>query len=131
MSESIYNLRIFNWIQKEIIEHIVNNCETRDYNKGDIILNEWDESNGEWYILKNWEVSIYVKWDKIASLTSGYIFWEIALLSDENRNATVKASTDIEVIILSLDDLVNMINNDENKINKIIIWRIEENLNMQ
>jgi len=131
MSESIYNLRIFNWIQKEIIEHIVNNCETRDYNKGDIILNEWDESNGEWYILKNWEVSIYVKWDKIASLTSGDIFWEIALLSDENRNATVKASTDIEVIILSLDDLVNMINNDENKINKIIIWRIEENLNMQ
>jgi hypothetical protein len=32
---------------------------------------------------------------------------------------------------LKLDDLINMINNDENKINKEIIKRIEENLELQ
>jgi hypothetical protein len=36
--------------------------------------------------------------------------------------------TDLEVIILSLDNLIEMINNDENKINKEIIRRLEENL---
>jgi hypothetical protein len=33
------------------------------------------------------------------------------------------------VIILSLDNLIEMINNDENKINKTIMKRIEENIN--
>jgi len=38
------------------------------------------------------------------------------------------ANSDTEVIILTLDSLIEMINNDENKINKVIMKRIEENL---
>lgn len=129
MSENIYNLEIFKWIEHDIIENIINNCEVRKYSKWDIIISEGNDSNGEWFIIKEWKVSINIDKKEIAQLDSWEIFWEIALLNEEPRTATVIAITDIEVIILSLSNLIEMINNDENKINKTIMHRIEENLN--
>ncbi len=131
MPESIYNLKIFDGIQKEIVSHIVDGCKTKEFHNEEIILMEWDASNWEWYIIKNWEVAVSVNWNRIVNLSQWDIFWEIALLSDEKRNATITAITDLEVIVLTLDDLVEMINNDENRINKMIISRIEQNLDMQ
>ncbi len=130
MPESIYSLKIFEWFDKEIIDSIINNCEIRYITAWEMIIVEWEESNWEWYILKRWKVSISIRWNRIAELSSGDIFWEIALLNEEERTATVTASTDIEVIVLKLENLIEMINNDENKINKTIMNRIEENLKM-
>ena len=129
MSENVYNLEIFKWITSDVIDNIIQNCKEKKYLNWEMVIVEWEESNWEWYILKSWKVSIDINWSKIAELHSWAIFWEIALLNEERRTATVKALTDIEVIILSLDDLIEMINNDENKINKTIMNRIEENIN--
>ncbi len=129
MPESVYSLEIFKWIDREVVDHIIVTCSDRNYSEWEIIISQWEDSNWEWYILKNGKVSIEIGWSKIAELTPGNIFWEIALLNDEQRTATVKALTDIEVIVLTVDDLIEMINNDENKINKTIMHRIEENLN--
>lgn len=128
MPENLYNLEIFKWIEHDVIDHIILNCEERNYSTGEMIIAEWEASNGEWYILKSGRVSVCIKWTRIAELNSGDIFWEIALLNEEERTATVKALSDIVVIVLSYDDLIDMINNDENKINKTIMERIEENL---
>lgn len=129
MPENIYNLEIFKWIDHDVIEHIILSCEERTYSEWEMILVEWTESNWEWYILKSWKVLISINGGKIAELNAWDIFWEIALLNEESRTATVTALSDIEVIILSLDNLIEMINNDENKINKTILNRIEENIN--
>ena len=131
MPESIYKLEIFKWISSDVIDNIIMNCKERKYLEWEMIIVEGEESGWEWYILKSWMVSISINWTKIAELNSWAIFWEIALLNEEARTASVKALTDIEVIILSLDDLIEMINNDENKINKTIMNRIEENINRQ
>lgn len=128
MPESIYNLEIFRWIEHSIIENIINSCEERIYSEWEMIIIEWTESNWEWYILKTWKVWISIWWSKIAELNSWDIFWEIALLNEEERTATVKALSDITVIVLSIDNLIEMINHDPNKINKTIMNRIEENL---
>ena len=128
MLEAIYNLKIFSWMDKEIVERIILKCEEEKFSKGEIIIAEWEKSNGKWYIIKNGKVSIYIKWNKIAELWSWDIIWEIALLNEEIRTATVKALEDVETIVLTLDNLVEMINNDDNSINKKIIRRIEENL---
>lgn len=128
MPENLYNLEIFKWIEHDVIDHIILSCEERIYSTGEMIIAEWEASNGEWYILKSGRVSVCIKWTRIAELNSGDIFWEIALLNEEERTATVKALSDIVVIVLSYDDLIDMINNDENKINKTIMERIEENL---
>lgn len=129
MPENIYNLEIFKWISHDVIEHIISSCEERTYKEWEMILVEWADSNWEWYILKSWKVLISINNTKIAELNAWDIFWEIALLNEELRTATVTALSDIQVIILSLDNLIEMINNDANKINKTIINRIEENIN--
>lgn len=129
MPESIYSLEIFKWIDHNIIEKIITNCEERLYSNGEMIISEWEDSNWEWYIIKSGTVSVFIKWVKIAELNEWSIFGEIALLNEEERTATITASSDIIVIILSYDNLIEMINNDENKINKTIMTRIEENIN--
>lgn len=128
MPDNIYSLEIFKWIDKEIVDNIINNCPIKKFQQWEMILIEWEDSNWEWYIIKNWRVNIGINWTKIAELSTWNIFWEIALLNEEKRTATVTALSDIETIVLSLDNLIEMINNDENKINKTIMTRIEENL---
>lgn len=128
MSESILNLEIFKWIDKNIVEEIILAAPEKTFESWEIILLEWSESNWEWYIIKSWKVKVMIKGQKVAELHSGNIFWEIALLNEEERTATIETIDQTEVIILTLDNLINLINNDANNINKEIIRRIEENI---
>ena len=129
MPENIYNLEIFKWVTHDVVDSIIWQCEKRKYIDGEMIIIEWEESNWEWYILKSGKVIISIWGSKIAELNIWDIFWEIALLNEEKRTATVTAISDLEVIVLSLENLLEMINNDENKINKTIMHRMEENIN--
>ena len=116
MDKKIFNLKIFSWIDKEVVEKIIMFCEKEKFNEDDIIMAEWDESNGKWYIIEKWRVSISMKWSKIVELSVWDIIWEIALLNEEARTATVKALEEVETIVLTLDHLIDMINNDDNSI---------------
>ncbi|MCD5385357.1 cyclic nucleotide-binding domain-containing protein [Candidatus Gracilibacteria bacterium] len=131
MLENIYNLEIFKGIDKSVIDSIILECEERKYSAGEMIIIEGEESNGEGYILKKGKVAIGIGGAKIAELNEGTIFGEIALLNEDERTATVTAITDIEVIVLSLNNLINMINNDDDSINRTIMNRIEENISRQ
>ncbi len=128
MINNILNLEIFKWIEKEIIEEIILSTPEKKFKNWEIILVENSASNWEWYIIKSWRVKISIKWQKIAELSAWNIVWEIALLNEENRTATVETLEDTTMLILTLDTIINMINNDDNSINKEIIRRIEENL---
>lgn len=128
MFERIYSLKIFEWIDKETIKKIVNDCEVREYLDGEIIMMENDASNWEWYIIKSGNVEIIIWWKRVAELGVWDIFWEIALLNEEDRTATVRAIKNLKVFVLNIDHLMEMINNWSNLINKTILSRIEENL---
>ena len=128
MTETIYNLAIFRGIERETVESIILNCEEENFWAWEIIMLQWDESNWKWYIIKSWTVKISINWKKIVDLSEGNIVWEIALLNEEERTATVEATSDTTMIVLTLDDLIDMINSDENNINKEIMRRIEENI---
>lgn len=122
------NLKIFAWIDESVVIKLLEQCEEASFKAWDTIFVEWEASNWKWYIIKNGNVDIKIKWIKIAELNQGDIFWEIALLNEEERTATVVATSDLEVIVLSIDNLIEMINNDANTINKEILRRMEENL---
>lgn len=126
-SENIYELKIFEWIDKGVIENIIQNCEHRTFNNAEMILMQEEESNWEWYIIKKWSVNISINWESIAQLSTWDIFGEIALLSEEERTASVYSQWETEVIVLKIDDIVQMLSSD-NTINKTIIDRIEENI---
>ncbi len=127
MSE-IASLKIFEWIDKETVDHIFLNSKEEKFNTWEIIFFEWENSNWKWYIIKSWKIAIKIKWSKIAELWEWDIFWEIALLNEEQRTATVETISEVEVVVLTINSLIDMLNNDENKINKEIMRRIEENI---
>jgi len=128
MTETIYNLAIFRWIDRETVNSIILNCDEENFAAWEIIMMQWAESNWKWYIIKNWNVKVSINWTKIVDLAEWNIVGEIALLNEEERTATVEAITDTTMIVLTLDDLIDMINSDENNINKEIMRRIEENI---
>jgi len=124
------NLKIFNWIENEVVDKILSRATVETFNSLDVIFNEWELSNWKSYIIKSGIVEIEIKWNKIAELWDWEMFWEIALLNEEARTATVKAITNLELIVITFSDLIEMINSDDNIINKQIIKRIEENLKL-
>jgi len=128
MPESIFNLKIFQWIEKNTIEEIVLNADEKTFQAWELLFIQGSPSNWEAYIIKSWEVKIIINNKEIARLKSWDIVWEIALLNEEERTATVEAVTNTEVIVLTIDSLIEMISNDNNTINNTIIERIEQNL---
>lgn len=121
-------LKIFDGISEEVKTKIIANCPIEKFENGTIILVEGEASNGKGYIIKSGRVSVKIKGWLVSELTAGDMFGEIALLNEELRTATVEALEDTECIILQSDHLIEMINSDENLINKEIVRRMEENL---
>ena len=128
MTNTIYNLEIFSWIEHSVIDSILTNCEEASFSSWNIIIQQWDASDWKWYIIKTGSVKVSIEQKIIATLHEWSMIWEIWLLNEEERGATVEALEECTVTVLTIDDLIEMINNDENKINKEIIRRIEENL---
>ncbi len=128
MSNNLFDLKIFEWIEKDVVKNIINNCEKRAYKSGDLIISQNDESNNEWYIINSWEVSVLINWTSVANLWVWEIFWEIALLNEEQRTASVVANSPLEVFVITQDTVIDMVNNWNESINRDIMDRIEQNL---
>ncbi len=128
MLKNIFNLKIFQWIDKNIVKEIILNTPEKSFKPGELLFIQWAPSNQEAYIIKSWKVKVIVNNKEIAQLKNWDIVWEIALLNEEERTATVEAITDTIVFVLTIDNLIKIINNDDNIINNTIIKRIEQNI---
>ncbi len=127
-SEKVHKLKIFEGIEASVVSEIIDNAAKETFISGEVIMQEGDAPNGKGYIIEEGSVNVLL-WENITTkLTPGDIFGEIALLNEEPRSASVIAESDVTAIILSQDMLFEMINNDDNSINKEIMRRMEENL---
>lgn len=124
----IQGLKIFEGIETSVVEDIVNSAKRENFAAGEVIMQQGDHPSGTGYIIEHGSVSVSVNMLETATLWEGDIFWEIALLNEEARTATVIAQTEVQAIVLSQDVLFHMIENDDNIINKEIMRRMEENL---
>lgn len=125
---SVYKLKIFSGIDPIVVDTIIAECPIEPFKKWEIIIEEWDIPDGKGYIIKSGKVQVQINEEIVAELETWEIFWEMALLNEESRSATVLAMSDLETIVLSQEDIFTMIENDENTINKEIMRRMEQNL---
>jgi len=128
MSEKIYNLAVFKWIERGTVDEIIKNCEEENFVEWEIIVTQGTESNWKWYIIKEWSVKVIIDSVDRIELWEWEMVWEIALINEEERTATIQANSNQTMIIITIDNLIDMINSDENNINKEIMRRIEENI---
>ena len=128
--EKVETLRIFQGIPQEYVNEIIQKCEKKTFPAGEVIIRENDFPNETGYIIESGSVKVSVSDKKIVALWVGDIFWEIALLNDEPRTATVTANEDTICLLITREILFEMINQDDNTINKEVMRRMEENLNL-
>lgn len=126
--EKIQKLGIFNGIDDSTVEEILANAARETFKSWETIMQQGDFPNSTGYIIETGSVDVSIDDSIKANLTEWDIFGEIALLNEEPRSATVIATSDTTVIVISQDMLFEMINNDDNSINKEIMRRMEENL---
>ncbi len=127
-SSSVYELKIFSGIEKTVVDIIVAECPPEPFKKWEILMQQGESPDGKGYIIRSGSVQVLVDDEIIATLKDGDIVGEMALMSEEQRTATVVATSDLETIVLSQEDIFTMIENDQNTINKEIMRRMEENL---
>ena len=125
---SVYKLKIFAGVDSAVVDMIIAECPTQHFKKWEVIMEQGDAPDGKWYIIKSGQVQVFLNAEEVANLKKGEIFWEMALLNEEKRSASIKVSENLKTIVLSQQHIFTMIENDENQINKEIMRRMEENL---
>lgn len=128
MLEKIKNLYIFEWLDKQILEKTLSNSKVKNYKKWEKIIYEGEQTI-DWYILIKGIVSVLKENKIINTIFEGDIFWEIWLILNEPRGATVQAETDVEVLVISKDTMKKLqeIDINGNIIGKTILNRIIQN----
>ncbi len=117
---------------REIIAHIVLMYYPANYQ----LFKEGDEGDAL-YIVKKGQVSIYHEPKeagdspkKVAEINDGGFFGEMALVSDQPRNAAAKAMTEAEVFILSKADFRKLLETNTSlaeQISATMVDRIKQN----
>jgi NADH dehydrogenase len=73
------------------------------FGAGETVFNQGDVGDYV-YLLRRGECEVLREGHLLAVLTAGDTFGEMALLSDSTRNATVRARTDMDVLLISKRD---------------------------
>ncbi len=123
------NIYIFDWLSKQEIAYFLLMWQNKVFKKWEIIIKEWESSNNQAYVIKSWSVNISKLWQYITNLKSWDIFWELALIVDEPRFATVTAHEDTEVLIFIKDDFLMLCQKSAKyeEIKNKILSRIKDN----
>eukprot|EP00563_Minutocellus_polymorphus_P006551 CAMPEP_0181036228 /NCGR_PEP_ID=MMETSP1070-20121207/8738_1 /TAXON_ID=265543 /ORGANISM="Minutocellus polymorphus, Strain NH13" /LENGTH=706 /DNA_ID=CAMNT_0023113827 /DNA_START=389 /DNA_END=2509 /DNA_ORIENTATION=- len=103
-------------LQPEDINAMALATQQDTFAKGDVIVRE-GERGDVFYLIESGEVEVFKKGEgggddsPIATLGSGHFFGERALLSDDVRQATCIASSDVKCLYLMREDFVLMLGN--------------------
>lgn len=97
MLKKLKNLYIFEWIDDNFLQDILNHSRVKSFKANSFVFKEGDKTENS-FILISGVVSV-IKWEKnVNTIFEWDIFWEIGLVLNEPRTASIQAETDIEVL---------------------------------
>lgn len=125
---NLKNLYIFEWFEDDFLQEIISLSKKEKFKSWEFIFKEWDIAENA-YILVKWIVSVIIKWEIINTIFEWDIFWEIWLVTNEPRTASIKTETDIVTLIINRESLYKILkkNPDWEYIKTTILNRIIQN----
>jgi|Transcript_2938 cGMP-dependent protein kinase len=87
-------------------------CAATTFKQGATIIKQGDTGN-EFFVIRSGEAEVIVNDNRVATLKSGDYFGENALLRDEPRTATIKASSEIEAFRITREKFQELGLNDK------------------
>lgn len=129
MSIKLKDIYIFEWIDNTFINLIIDNSRRVEIWSWKYIIKQWDSSDNAAYIIQDWSVGVEIDWKEVKELKEWNIFWEIALITDEPRTASIKAKTLTVLLKINKELLQTIIKEFKNwkEIQKTVFERIMEN----
>lgn len=108
MIEILKSIPFFNGLSDEDIKQIAENTKM-DYFPAEHVIFKEGDSGEIMYIIKRGQVQVLRDNAILAVLKDGAFFGEMALVSEESRNATIKTVTDLEVLTLNKKDFIRLL----------------------
>ena len=103
MIEILKAIPFFAELSEEDLQAIGQKVQMQYFGPEQVIFEEGDYGE-EMYVIKRGRVQVIRDFSIIAELSSGAFFGEMALVSDEPRNATIKAVDETEALVLKKED---------------------------
>lgn len=107
MIKILKGIPFFAQLHDEDLEAIASKIIMEYYPSGHVLFSEGDPGD-RMYIIKSGLVQVLRGSCVIADLDYGDFFGEMALVSDEPRNATVKTASETELLVLKKDDFKHL-----------------------
>ncbi len=108
MLEILKNIPFFSSLHDGDLEAISTKVKMEYFPAEHVIFNEGDEGD-KMYIIKSGEVQVIRGGEIITNLKEHAFFGEMALVSDEKRNATIKIVSDVELLIIEKIDFKQLL----------------------
>jgi CRP-like cAMP-binding protein len=103
MIEILKAIPFFSQLSDEDLQAIGQKVQMQYFGPGQVIFEEGDYGE-EMYVIKRGKVEVLRDFSMIAELADNAFFGEMALVSEEPRNATVRAKTEVEALVLKKDE---------------------------
>lgn len=109
MSQNIENLYIFDGFSKEVVAFFLLMSQTQYRKSGETVIKENEKSNGCAYYINSGKARVLKWWKEIALLNAGGFFGELALITDDVRNATIQVTEETELQVFLKDDFLTLL----------------------
>ncbi|MFH0838462.1 MAG: cyclic nucleotide-binding domain-containing protein [Patescibacteria group bacterium] len=103
MIEILKKIPFFAQLSEEDIKAIGEKVQMQYFGPEQVIFEQGDYGE-EMYVIKRGKVQVLRDFNILAVLSDHAFFGEMALVSEEPRNATIRAVTDVEALVLKKDD---------------------------
>jgi len=110
MIEILKKIPFFAELSEEDLKAIGQKVQMQYFGPDQIIFEQGDYGE-EMYIIKRGKVQVLRDYSIIAVLSDNAFFGEMALVSEEPRNATVKAVEETEALVISKPDFRELLEN--------------------
>lgn len=112
--DSFRNASLFSSLNDDDLVMLARDAQIERYSAGTLIFKQ-NDLGGALYIVEQGTVELFVndRASRMVNLLSagvGQVFGEMSILEDQPRSASARAVTDVELIVLSRDDLIKVIN---------------------
>lgn len=116
---------LFNGLSESELERISHVAVPRAFQRGARVFHEGDRSDA-CYIVRAGEVRVTREHSDgraiaLATLSSGDIFGELAMLDGETRSASVEALTDVELLALAATDMRGLLQRNSDITAKLVV----------